>query len=311
MNILRIASPGDKLEQWVPSWDSGESSQSLSVECMTFTEGHENDWLGEVQRYLEGNPRTVIQYEGKECNMSGVPLETTACIHVFRHLTEIPRKQTNFSYFVVPSYYAREFLRRKGFRAVTMQPVTEMGDVSEKVKPSSGAALTVLLNPGTTTKRLLQTVRALCGNRLEIEWLLIDDGSKRVQSIERVLKSVTERVSRTGNWQQADVIVTDQHPAYSLNTLHLRMMTHGIPVMTTAVGDHPELVKHWHNGFLLEVRKLSDDLTYYLKRIIRERHLLNQLTVNGRSLCEKFHLERHVETDWIKLYRMVGREAHR
>lgn len=104
-------------------------------------------------------------------------------------------------------------------------------------------------------------------------------------------------------------MVTDQHPVYSLNALHLRAMANGIPVMTTDVGDHPEVVKHWHNGFLLELPRLQDDLSHYVQHILRQPALLGQLRINGRSLCETFHAKGHILPKWQRLYELVGRHT--
>lgn len=314
MNILRVAFPGSKLMQWIPSWDRGQSSQRPSVRCMEFAEDRKDDWLNDVKRYVANYPDTVIQYEGRRYVKPVLPTET-AGIRVVQHLAAIPRK-TAFSHIVVPSFYARDILRRKGYRAVTIQPAVELVPDGAKSKSPSKSALTVLLYPGTTTTRVLQSIRMLRGNRWGIDWLLIDDGSQRVHTIERTINRMKQpvRIAKSediGDWQQADVMVSDQHPAYSLNALHLRVMAHGIPILTTTVGDHPELVKHWHNGFLLEPRQLTDDLKYYFKQLIRNRDLLEQLSVNGRYLCHKFHSNRLVSQDWLRLYRLVGQEKVR
>lgn len=310
MNVLRVTPPGNTLAKWVPSWDNDTSSQSLSVECLT----HENNWMDDVQQYIATHPHTVIQYEGIRDRLPNLPPETLV-IWVIRHLTAIPRKKTHVSHFVVPSYYAREILRRKGYRAVTIQPVAEKTDVMNKAKLPA-APLTILLHPGTTTKRLLQSIRTLNGRRYDIEWLLIDDGRHRVQTIVRAFKQMKHHVrsvkaGETGIWRQADVMVTDQHPVYSLHALHIRVIAHGIPILTTAVGDHPESVKHWHNGFLLSPRQLASDLSYYLKQLIQEPGLIRQLRVNGCSLCEKFHSNDRVLPDWLTLYQLVERGRQR
>lgn len=310
MHILRVAFPGGQLARWVPVWDNGELPPTLSMSSMVFAKGREDDWLTEVRKVVEHHPYTVIQYEGRHYETQTLPRKTAA-VRVVQHLnTKIGKN--DFAYIVVPSFYARQLLRRQGYRAVTILPVARTTDVSTSVQHAAAAALTVLLHPWTTTKRSLQAIRTLSGRCFDIEWLLVNDGSKRVQTSERTLKQAQHRVrlvhvDDTDAWRQADVMVTDQHPIYSLNTLHLRVMTHGIPILTTAIGDHPELVKHWHNGFLLQPAQLVDDLTDYLNKLMREPDLLKQLRVNSRCLCEKLHSANHIKPDWLKMYRLVER----
>lgn len=314
VNVLRIASPGNHLADWVPSWDDRVSPRSLSVKSLVFQEEKRHDWMVDVQQYVQSHPYTILQYEGKTDAIPILPLETTV-ICVIDHLTAVPHPGTHVSHFVVPSYYAREALRQKGYRAVTVRPVAETAGKINIVRRHS-APLTVLLHPGTTTKRLLQSIHTVSGNCFKIKWLLIDNGSYRVKTIIRALKKMGQHIRMTtlddsDIWRQADAMLTDCHPAYALNPFHVRFIAHGILILTTAIGDHPESVKHWHNGFLLSTRRLADDLTYYFKQLMRKPNLIQQLKVNGLSLCEKFHSNTRVLPDWLNVYQQVERGRRR
>lgn len=314
MRVVRITDPGNTLARWVPAWENDGASPQLTVECMAFPGIRQSEWLDHVRRYVERHPDTLIQYEGKSTWWLTGLGNRHAVIHVLQHLTAVPKK-TTFPYTVVPSYYARERLRKKGYRAFTIFPAVE-GKTLPQPNGARRRTLTLLLYQGATTKRLLRAVSSLSQKDLDVEWVLIGDKSERVKKVMRFLpqnkQPIRIRTVEAGDlsaWQGGDVLVTDQHPVYSLNALHLRAMANGIPVMTTDVGDHPEVVKHWHNGFLLELPRLQDDLSHYVQHILRQPALLGQLRINGRSLCETFHAKGHILPKWQRLYELVGRHT--
>lgn len=75
----------------------------------------------------------------------------------------------------------------------------------------------------------------------------------------------------------------------------LEAMKHGKPILATAVGGIPEMVRHGYNGWLVPADDF-EPLLEYLHQADRQRDLLQVMGSNGRKrLSEEFGLDRMIQ----------------
>lgn len=312
MKVLRVTHPGGAFVHWVPppsTWKGrGATSQAVSVERMEWNDKPPENWHDAIRDHLENDPHTIIQYEG-EPHLMPIWTRHMRPICILRHLKHFPPKSAR-PYVVVPSYFAREALRRKKYQALTVPPFVEARFTDDLEVPAGAEddSLTVLLHPQATTIRLLRAIEHGGSHQAVAEWLVLDQGSKRGPLIKQTLcqsglRSRLVSIEEIGAWQRVHAMITDQHPIYSLNVLHCYALAYCIPVLTTAIGDHPELVKHRYNGFLLSSSpmQLCHELTDYLSLLKKEPTLIEQLRENGRRLYEAYYSPPHTMRIWHKL----------
>lgn len=325
MHILRTAPPGASLADWVPAIDQSHRTglkkpnhvpvTSVTVTPVVLNDASSGVWQQTVSEKVAKYPNLIVQLENDTgAQLKSLPGERKMAL--IQHITENVPKY-GYSRIVVPSFYARERLSRYDVRRVTtIFPTAPPGWQKEEGNQRISAdmslwqrgPLNVLLHPNATTKRLLNALLTLSKNRLRINWWLVRAHGHRYAMISDQFKQeqqITMPIAPTDPvaWQQADVIITDQHPAWSLNPLHVRCMALGIPILTTSCGDHPELVKHMHNGLLLSLGNLVKDCRYYLNVLVKEPSLLQQFSGNTISLYKKYYREPHIVAEWETLYR--------
>ena len=79
----------------------------------------------------------------------------------------------------------------------------------------------------------------------------------------------------------------------------LEAMASGVPLVTTRVGQAPEIVEHGRNGFLVDVDE-PEAIADALLRIREDRALSDAFTAAGRRTAEQQTYE-HLDTSWESL----------
>ncbi|HJZ56204.1 MAG TPA: glycosyltransferase, partial [Gemmataceae bacterium] len=150
-----------------------------------------------------------------------------------------------------------------------------------------------------------------------VELLLVGDGPLRAKLEQLAVElRVTDRVRFLGIqsdipdlMRAADVFaLTSLSEAASLTLLEA--MASGLPVVVTAVGGNPEIVRHEGEGLLVP-RGDAAACAEAFRRLFREPELAARLGAAGRTrVRERYRLDRTVE-QYYRLYcRLVSRDPH-
>src|SRR5439155_22133342 len=81
----------------------------------------------------------------------------------------------------------------------------------------------------------------------------------------------------------------------------LEAMASGIPLVSTGVGQVPELVEHGRSGFLVDVEDV-EGLAYWASRVYGATEDAKAVSAAGRATAEMFALER-LDVRWAELLR--------
>lgn len=144
------------------------------------------------------------------------------------------------------------------------------------------------------TYDLLAAYQSLCLRIPEARLWLAGDGE--LEEVRRIVhEHGWEEKVRIPGWlreeelreayQSATIFVL---PSYNegLPMALLEAMAHGLPVITTAVGGIPELVRHGENGFLIQPGDIAG-LTHYMEVLLRDSSLYERMSCNARKSVEK------------------------
>ncbi len=114
---------------------------------------------------------------------------------------------------------------------------------------------------------------------------------------------LADRVLLTGRLEQAEVWSLLAHYAETLilNSVYegfphilLEAAYFGVPVVATAVGGTPEIVRDGETGLLIPPDS-PDALLNALRRLQAEPELRSRLSANARRIAQRFSFERMVE----------------
>ena len=126
--------------------------------------------------------------------------------------------------------------------------------------------------------------------------VIVGDGAER-QNLELVAKNMTnvnfvgevppERVS--DYLQRARMFVLPSVSEGSPNVI-LEAMALGVPVIATAVGGIPDLIKHGETGFLTQPGNVGE-IAYYVRKLADDERLRSQLGKNCLSVVQQYSWE--------------------
>ncbi len=168
----------------------------------------------------------------------------------------------------VPSEQLRALAAEQFGAALTIDVVPNFVD-SERFKPSAnrlppsdGVATLVHASNFRRVKRVgdVVAVFARVAERLPTRLLLIGDGPGRSTALEQIAAlGLTDRVDAVGAQRDVERWLGDAHVALlpsareSFGLSGLEALASGVPVVGSAVGGLPEVVKHGETGFLFNV----------------------------------------------------------
>jgi glycosyltransferase involved in cell wall biosynthesis len=213
---------------------------------------------------------------------------------------------------VTVSRASREQLRTRGVNVSKIRVIhnaVSAGYQAENLDTSCFGALRaslgipagqkVILSVGRLSKEkdqefLVEALSELRG-RFSPHLLIVGDGPERKAIIKRVrLLGLTNRVTITGLQEHvgafyslADVVVISSRSEGSPNVL-LEALAVGVPLIATAVGGIPEMVKHGEHALLVQHGNTSQ-MADCIARILAEKDVAQSLVENGKMLVqEKF-----------------------
>jgi glycosyltransferase involved in cell wall biosynthesis len=183
-----------------------------------------------------------------------------------------------------------------GYRGENVDP-SDLGVLRASLGIPAGQK--VILSVGRLSKEkdqesLVEALRQL-GGPSPPHLLIVGDGPERKAIIERIrLLGLTNRVTITGLQEHvgafyslADVVVISSRSEGSPNVL-LEALAVGVPLIATAVGGIPEMVKHGEHALLVQHGNTSQ-MADCIARILTEKDMAQSLVENGKILVrEKF-----------------------
>jgi glycosyltransferase involved in cell wall biosynthesis len=183
--------------------------------------------------------------------------------------------------------------------------------------------LIVFLGDLQPWKGLGELIQALALKELRDQpWKLVCAGRGRqaLYQEEAQLVGIADRISFTG-WlprdgvqrllQNASILALPSHME-GLSVTLVEALAHGIPVVATAVGAHPDILRDHENALLVNVRdRLS--LAQGLLRLLSDRDLAEKVGRGGRMLFEECleisRVEAHFHDIYEDLFRHVPQPA--
>jgi len=143
--------------------------------------------------------------------------------------------------------------------------------------------------------------------KCQIRLIIVGDGPERVRIQETAKEcAVNDWVTLAGHqadvapfYSLADIVVLPSHTEGSPNTL-LEAMAAGIPVIATAVGGVPEIVKSDESALLIE-KQNPHALAQAIMWLVESEDRRNKLGMAGRSVASGYSPERYCDA-MLSLY---------
>jgi glycosyltransferase involved in cell wall biosynthesis len=205
---------------------------------------------------------------------------------------------------IVPSQYLGRIVRGWGVepeRVVCIYNALDLPKSSPRYRlpDFEGATLCTVgrLVPVKGIEGLIHLLRELPKVRL----VIVGEGPERLALEESAIKiGVSSRVLFTGLLDPSDVLgCLARSDLFVLNSTHeglphviLEAFEAGVPVLATAVGGVPEIIRHGENGWLVPPGQ-EEELRESVQRLLSDRPLCQKLVEQGRrTLQERFSRSR-------------------
>jgi glycosyltransferase involved in cell wall biosynthesis len=199
---------------------------------------------------------------------------------------------------IVPSRYLAQWVTKWGVPeqklAVIYNAVTPTDEIDSAEVPLQTSIKVVTVGRLVPWKHIDGIIRAIEGFR-NTGLVVIGDGPER-SVLEVLVKKLgmTERIYFAGERGKKETLsIMAASDLFVLNSTYegfphvvLEAMSLGLPVVATAVGGTPEIVRNGYNGILVELR--GDKLNTVLKHLVEDKTLRMSLASNARSTVKEF-----------------------
>lgn len=195
---------------------------------------------------------------------------------------------------VVPSAYLAEIARGWGLRADRLHVLTNPAPPPRDLEPEQHAPGTFVFVGRLTRQKALATAIAAIALVPEARLVLVGDGPERA-ALERAAAASAgaERISFRGSLSRDDALRTVGGAEAALLSSDWENLPHsavealsvGVPVVSTAVGGVPEVVRDGENGLLVPPGD-PEALARALRRVLGERGLRDTLAAAARPSVE-------------------------
>lgn len=156
-------------------------------------------------------------------------------------------------------------------------------------------------NEQKDTKTLIHAVGKMIKKWPNIKLVLVGRGHlrRRLENLAKRL-GISDRVVFTGAIKQVLPVLKSFHifvlPSLSeaFGITLLEAMKAGVPIVATKVGGIPEIIRHNHNGLLVEPKD-AKALAGTLMKLLNDKKLQHKLTQNHAKSVEEFSANRMIE----------------
>lgn len=150
------------------------------------------------------------------------------------------------------------------------------------------------LTPVKGTEYLIRAVAEIIKRREEVRFLVVGDGPLRIE-LEALVRSMgLEKEVIFLGWRDDTVDIINALDLFVLPSLHegmptvlIEAMTLGIPIVASAIGGIPELIRDGWNGLLVDARNPSA-LAGQCLSMITDASLASRLASNAKQAARKY-----------------------
>ncbi|MBS7529041.1 hypothetical protein IC619_000855 [Hazenella sp. IB182353] len=278
-----------------PGWQvNGMQAKRFNQECTSNIIISKNLTKEEIMRELEPlrndalvliNPPSVI--------LSELHIFTNTMLYYDRLPTRTGTEFIKKLPVKVPSLAFRYQMRKRGIEAQVQLPVPIREEKSKLIRTDyrkqhdiddEDSLLWIddrFLTPKQQTL-LHETVPTLKRNhkRLRVSWVSDTLPSTMSQvKVERL-----QKVALKKSWIAADLFITFGNLRHSYSALHVNLLEHQIPILTSRGGDHDEWVRHLYNGIVLKTSCEKEGMLRFIPQFIQNRSFRQQLKQNTSQL---------------------------